>query len=273
MSLTRDLRRAFDDNQFVLFYQPVVDLGTNRVVGAEALIRWQHPQRGLVMPDEFIGVVEDGDLAVPVGRWVVESAIAQAADWQPASDDELFGMSVNVDPQQLRDPGFVETVAGALRRHGLPARALVLEITERMLTAQEPQILRAMDQLKALGVGLAVDDFGTGYAALGYLRRFPVTTLKIDRSFVSARDKSVDDRALVEAIIRLGETFGLGLVAEGVETPEQCESLLSLGCQRAQGYLFARGLEAAEATAYIMAHSGDGRRSRDSEENVPALAL
>jgi diguanylate cyclase (GGDEF)-like protein/PAS domain S-box-containing protein len=272
MSLARDLRRALDDEQFVLFYQPVLDLDSGRVVGAEALIRWQHPERGLVMPDEFIGVVEEGELAVPVGRWVVETAIAQAAAWQSSARSKLFRMSVNVDPQQLRDPGFVGTVAGALRRHGLPARALVLEITERMLTAQEPQILRAMDQLKALGVGLAVDDFGTGYAALGYLRRFPVTTLKIDRSFVSARDKSADDRALVEAIVRLGETFGLGLVAEGVETPEQCGSLLSLGCQRAQGFLFARGLSAAEATEYITAHSaGDISLARD--ETYPSLAL
>jgi EAL domain-containing protein (putative c-di-GMP-specific phosphodiesterase class I) len=168
-------------------------------------------------------------------------------------------MSVNVAPRQLSDPGFVEVVTNALALHGLAPSGLVLEITERMLTAQEPQVVRAMHELKDHGIGLAIDDFGTGYAALGYLRRFPVTTLKIDRSFVKGVDQSLDDHALVEAIIRLGETFGLGLVAEGIETVGQRDALVSLGCARGQGFMYARGLPPDEATAYIASHSGNGR--------------
>ena len=164
-------------------------------------------------------------------------------------------MSVNVAPRQLCDPGFVDLVTSALQLHGLAPSALVLEITERMLTAQEPQTVSAMHRLTDLGVGIAVDDFGTGYAALGYLRRFPVSTLKIDRSFVSGVDSSADDHALVEAIIRLGETFGLNLVAEGIQTCGQRDALMALGCDQGQGFLYSRALPGAEAAAYILLQS------------------
>jgi EAL domain-containing protein (putative c-di-GMP-specific phosphodiesterase class I) len=186
----------------------------------------------------------------------METAIAQAATWQPVSGtEEPLRMSVNVAPRQLCDPGFVDLVTSALTLHGLAPSALVLEITERMLTAQEPQTVLAMRQLTELGVGVAVDDFGTGYAALGYLRRFPISTLKIDRSFVSGVDSSADDHALVEAIIRLGETFGLNLVAEGIQTRGQRDALMALGCRQGQGFLYSRALPAAEASAYILLQS------------------
>ncbi|HYO31429.1 MAG TPA: EAL domain-containing protein [Nocardioidaceae bacterium] len=257
LSMVRDLQRALDEGQFVLHYQPVLNLGSGHVVGTEALLRWQHPVRGLVFPGEFIDAVEGGDLAVPVGTWVLETAIAQAVSWQPlAGGGTGVRMSVNVAPRQLADPAFVDIVTRALVRHGLPSSALTVEITERTLTAENPQIVSAMEQLKGLGVGLAIDDFGTGYAALGYLRRFPVTTLKIDQSFVNGVDKSTNERSLVEAIIRLGETFGLDLVAEGIETPSQRDALRAMGCEQGQGFLYARGLSVPEIAAYIQLQSG-----------------
>ncbi|MGA8211496.1 MAG: EAL domain-containing protein [Nocardioidaceae bacterium] len=251
-----DLHRGLDEDQFVLHYQPIVELASGRVVGAEALVRWQHPDRGLVFPGEFIDVVEQGDLAVPFGLWVIETAVAQAVAWQRfAPVRGMFKMSVNVAPRQLADPLFFGQVVDTLDRYGLEPRALTLEITERMLTTQDDQVVASMRQLKHKGVGLAVDDFGTGYAALGYLRRFPVSTLKIDRSFVNGVDVSDDDRALVNAVLRLGETLDLDLVAEGIETPAQRDALVALGCERGQGFLFSRGLPAEEATALLGAQA------------------
>ena len=258
LSKVRDLQRAMEEGQFVLHYQPVLQLGTGRVVGTEALLRWQHPTRGLTWPSEFIDVVEQGDLAVPLGQWIIETAIAQAVTWQPTvPDEEPIRMNVNIAPRQLEDPRFVDIVTEALHKHGLSPSAFTLEITERTLTTQQPQVVSAMKQLKQLGVGLAIDDFGTGYAALGYLRRFPVTTLKIDKSFVTGVDKSTDERSLVEAIIRLGETFELDLVAEGIETLSQRDALVTLGCHKGQGFLFAQALSAAELSAYITTHQSD----------------
>jgi EAL domain-containing protein (putative c-di-GMP-specific phosphodiesterase class I) len=169
-------------------------------------------------------------------------------------------MTVNVAPRQLRDPGFVAHVTAALTLHALDPHALTIEITERTLVAQDSQIVLTMQRLKTLGVGLAVDDFGTGYAALGYLRRFPVTTLKIDRSFVSGVDRAGDDHALVEAIIRLGETFGLDVVAEGIETSKQRDALLALGCEQGQGFLFAAALEPVDFTPVLLGNADDRAR-------------
>lgn len=256
VELRSDLERALDRDEFVLHYQPVVELASGSIVGVEALIRWQHPTKGLVMPGHFIDAVEETDLALPMGAWVLEHAVARASAWQremPASGD--LRMSVNVAPRQLHDPAFVGVVAGILARHGLPARSLTLEITERLLAGEDPQAVTAMTELRALGVALALDDFGTGYSALGYLRRFPVDALKIDRSFVTGIERSPDDRALVEAIVRLGETFCLGLVAEGIETEGQCEALVAIGCEMGQGYLFSKPVTEAELTALLIAQA------------------
>jgi len=253
----RDLERALAGDQFVLHYQPILDLESGRVIAAEALVRWQHPERGLVLPGEFIDAVEESDIAVPLGQWVLEKSIEQCALWQEFADgDEPFRISVNVAPRQLRDPAFVAVVSESLALHGLPPEALILEITERLIVGQDPQINFATSMLKGLGVRLAVDDFGTGYSALGYLRRFPVGSLKIDRSFVDGLEDSADDRALVEAIVSLGRTFGLGLVAEGIETEGQREALLRLGCNQGQGFLYSPGLPADEATSYFRSHTG-----------------
>jgi diguanylate cyclase (GGDEF)-like protein/PAS domain S-box-containing protein len=254
-----ELANAVRRDEFVLHYQPIVALDTGGVIGMEALLRWQHPERGLLCPGDFIDLIEESDLAIVVGAWVIDRAVAQAAEWQrfgPA--DGVMKMSVNVAPRELARSGFVDTVVTALRRHGLTPRALVLEITERMLAGKDPQIAQAMVELQELGVRLAVDDFGTGYAALGYLRRFPVSTLKIDRSFVAGLGHSPDDQALVEAIIRLGETFDLDLIAEGVETEGQRVELLRMGCRYAQGYHYSRPLPAEDAELFIRAQPSPG---------------
>lgn len=247
-----ELELAVERDQFVLHYQPIVALDTSLVVGFEALIRWQHPERGLLPPADFIDVVEDSDLALSVGAWVIDKAVEQAAQWQGTGPDGgVLKMGVNVTPHEFAHPRFAELVISALERHGLTPEALVLEITERILAGRDPQIVRAMAQLHEHGVHLAIDDFGTGYSALGYLRRFPVSILKIDRSFVDGIGTSSDDRALVEAIVRLGETFGLDVVAEGVETEQQRDELVRLGCHFAQGYHYSRPLPAAQATRFI----------------------
>ena len=258
IQLRRDLERGLERSEFLLHYQPVVQLCTGRVIGIEALVRWQHPSKGLIFPGDFIDAVEETELALPLGRWVLERAVAQAALWERAHPGPVpLRVSVNVAPRQLRDPDFAGMVAGTLARYGLPARALALEITERMLAGEDPQILAALSALRDLGVSLALDDFGTGYSALAYLRRFPVNELKIDRSFIGGIDRSGDDHALVEAIVRLAQTFGLGLIAEGIETEGQREALLRLGCVEGQGYLFSRPIPAGEMDILLAAQAAE----------------
>jgi diguanylate cyclase (GGDEF)-like protein/PAS domain S-box-containing protein len=265
--MARELERAVEHAEFRLYYQPIVSLDTGHVLGVEALLRWQHPERGLVFPGEFIDMVEESDMAIDMGSWVIDQALEQAAEWQRfAPAGGTLKMSLNVAPRQLAHADFVDTVVGALNRHGVPAEALVLEITERMLAGKEPQIVQTMAQLQELGVRLAVDDFGTGYSSLGYLRRFPVSTLKIDRSFVQGLGQSPDDQALVEAIVSLGQTFDLDLVAEGVETEDQRVALRRMGCQAGQGFLYSRAVPPDVAEAYIAAHAPD-------ESSLPIAVL
>ncbi|CAA9316557.1 MAG: diguanylate cyclase/phosphodiesterase (GGDEF & EAL domains) with PAS/PAC sensor(s) [uncultured Nocardioidaceae bacterium] len=265
--LARDLENAIREREFVLFYQPVVSLEDGRLLGVEALLRWQHPERGLLLPGGFIDAVERSELAVALGAWVIEEAVAQAARWRAAGTvGPDFRVNVNVAPRQLAEPGLVDVVTAALADHRLPPDALVLEITERVLAGNEPETVQVMHRLNQAGVRLVLDDFGTGYSALSYLRRFPVSGLKIDRSFVSGLNTSADDAALVEAIIRLAQTFDLDLVAEGVETGSQSVILSRLGCRKAQGFLYSPPLPAAEITDRL-AHD-----LRDTHHNVPVLA-
>ncbi len=250
--LARDLERAIREQEFVLHYQPVVSLEDGRLLGAEALIRWQHPDRGLLLPGGFIDAVERSELGVALGQWVIEEAVAQAAHWRRTGTVGAdFRVNVNVAPRQLADRGLVDVVLATLERHGLPPEALVLEITERVLAGNEPETIEVMNRLHRAGVLLVLDDFGTGYSALSYLRRFPVSGLKIDRSFVSGLNTSADDAALVEAIVRLAQTFDLDLVAEGVETGAQSLILSRLGCTKAQGYLYSPPLPAGDITARL----------------------
>jgi diguanylate cyclase (GGDEF)-like protein/PAS domain S-box-containing protein len=234
------LRRALERQQFVLAYQPRVDLDSGRIVAAEALLRWRIPKRGTIAPQRFIALAEETGLIVPIGKWVLQTACAQNKAWQ---DEGLppIGVSVNVSARQFRQQeNLVQTVAEVLRDTGLEARYLELELTESMVMHDAPQLVAMLDQLKDLGVQIAVDDFGTGYSSLSYLKRFPVDRLKIDRSFVEHIASDPDDATIVRTIIALGHNLGLKVVAEGVESDEQLRFLRSNLCDEAQGFLLGR---------------------------------
>jgi EAL domain-containing protein (putative c-di-GMP-specific phosphodiesterase class I) len=218
-------------------------------------VRWQHPGRGLVSPADFIPLAEETGLVVPLGRWVLREAVRQAARWRAdlgaaAAADYV---SVNVSAQQLRDDHFVAEVRDALAEEGLPPECLLLEITETALVHDTPATVARLAALRALGVRLAVDDFGTGYSSLGYLQRFPVDVLKIDRVFVDGLQRGGSDAALARTVVALGGSLGLRTVAEGVETAEQAAALRAMGCTYAQGFLFARPLTAAAVEARLRA--------------------
>ena len=239
--LAADLRAALAGEQLVIHYQPVVALETGEVEGVEALLRWNHPERGLVPPLRFVPLAEESGLIVPIGRWVLEQACRQAAEWLAAGVvAPAFAMSVNVSVRQLHDDAFVGHVAEALAVTGLAPGALVLEVTETALVQDVEVANLRLAELKALGVRIAIDDFGTGYSSLDYLRRFPVDVLKIDKSFVDGVTGGDEGRALVQAIVDMGRSLRLELVAEGIEGADQLEELRATGCASGQGYLFAR---------------------------------
>jgi len=246
--LEREMREALVQRQFTLHYQPQVDRN-GRMLGAEALIRWQHLERGLVQPGEFIRLAEDTHLIVPIGRWVLDEACRQLAAWQNEAATARLSLAVNVSPLQFRDPGFISGVAAALENSGAPARQLKLEITESLFLADIANTIERLTTLKReLGVSLSLDDFGTGYSSLNYLKRLPIDQVKIDRSFVSDVHCNPSDAAIAAAVIALGQTFGLEVVAEGVETTEQRDALIALGYDRFQGYLYGRPVPIADFT-------------------------
>ncbi|MDH4188720.1 MAG: EAL domain-containing protein [Betaproteobacteria bacterium] len=251
LSLEGGLRRAIEREEFVLHYQPQVTLRGARLVGAEALLRWNHPERGLVMPDEFIPVAESCGLIVPIGEWVLRTACAQNRRWQAAGLPEL-PVAVNISARQFR-PDFVRIVRQVLADTGLDARYLELEITETLLMKNIEATTASLGLLNDLGVALAVDDFGTGYSSLYYLKRFPVDKLKIERAFVQDITVDPDDAALVRAIVNLGHSLGLRVTAEGVETEEHFAYLLGAGCDEGQGYHFGRPVAASEYEALLRA--------------------
>jgi len=238
--LLEQLRHAITDGQLRLHYQPRVEVGSGAVVGVEALVRWQHPTRGLLPPSEFVDVAEESGLVRELGAWVLEEAVAQAVRWERHPGGGAVQMAVNVSARQLVDPRLVPTITGLLERHGLPADRLVLEITETALMRQPEVALAALSHLRALGLHLAVDDFGTGYSSFTYLKRFPVDELKIDRSFVAGMTTDPRDHAIVASCVGLGHALGVLVVGEGVETPQQRAALEALGCDLAQGYSFSR---------------------------------
>ena len=236
--LEQSLHRALGRDELRLHYQPVVELSTGRCVGAEALIRWEHPQRGLVMPDAFIQVAEDAGLIVPFGAWVLDEACRQRAAWgRDRRCDDSFRLSVNLSARQFADADLVGTIEGALERAGLTGSALCLEITESVLMDDARLTVGTLADLRALGLRLSVDDFGTGYSSLSYLKRFALDEVKIDQSFVEGLGRDPDDEVLVRAIVSLADALHLEAVAEGVETEQQLETLRSLGCDRVQGFL------------------------------------
>jgi diguanylate cyclase (GGDEF)-like protein len=254
LRLESDLRRALENDELDLAYQPVYEIETGRPVAVEALLRWRHPTRGPVSPAEFVPVAEDSGLIVPIGRWVLQKACGQVAAWRrrlPA--DVPLRLCVNLSARHVARPEVVSDVALALRTSGLPPECLALEITESVLMEEGETAQAALGDLRGLGVALYLDDFGTGYSSLGYLRRFPLDALKIDRSFVEGITDSTEARELIGAIIAMARGLGLLVVAEGVETAAQLAQLAQLGCPRAQGFHLAPPLPAEEAAALLVA--------------------
>jgi diguanylate cyclase (GGDEF)-like protein len=236
----QDLQRALPAGEFRLFYQPKVALDTDLIVGTEALLRWQHPERGLVTPADFIPLAEQTGLIVAIGDWVIAEACLQASRWHRSFPDRpALVVSVNVSPRQF-GPGLVDVVAAALAAAGTDPKSLCLEVTESVLMNDVEGSVAILEQIAALGVEVSIDDFGTGYSSLAYLKHFPLTELKIDKSFVDGLGNDGDDTAIVAAVIALAHALDLCVVAEGVETAEQLQRLRTLGCEQAQGFLFAR---------------------------------
>jgi diguanylate cyclase (GGDEF)-like protein/PAS domain S-box-containing protein len=250
LELESRLRRALERDQFLLHYQPRVELCTGRIIGAEALIRWTLPEQGLVAPGRFIPLAEETGLIVPIGKWVLKQACAQNKAWQDAGLEPIV-VSVNVSARQFRQDNLVRTIAEVLEETGLEARYLEIELTESMVMHDAAQLVAMLDVIKRLGVQISVDDFGTGYSSLSYLKRFPVDRLKVDRSFVEQLATDDDDATIVRAIITLGHNLGLKVVAEGVEQEEQVNFLRLNHCDEAQGFIFCRPIEAAALAARL----------------------
>jgi diguanylate cyclase len=253
--LLERLRGAVERDEMVLHYQPIIRLADERMVGVEALVRWQPPGERMVPPDRFIPAAEDSGLIVPIGAWVLREACHAAAEWHRRDGAVL---SVNVSPRQLREPDLGAQVLDALRSSGLPPKALILEITEGVLVASgqvTEQAIRHLSMLRERGARVAVDDFGTGYSSLAYLRDLPIDQIKIDKSFMPPPgEPEPAARSMVKAVIDLAGGLGLGTVAEGVETAEQVALLRELGCERAQGFYFSRPVPAADAGRLLAVH-------------------
>jgi diguanylate cyclase (GGDEF)-like protein/PAS domain S-box-containing protein len=243
-----DLHRALERNELVVHYQPIATLRTGRVVGFEALLRWNHPERGLVPPADFIPLAEETGLIVPIGAWVLETACRQLVHWQTVRDRDSdrggLAMNVNLSPRQLADPTLAASVARILEDTKVDPAAVCLELTENTLMQNQASATAAMRALRELGVYISIDDFGTGYSSLSYLKRFPVSALKIDRSFIDGLGRDNEDTSIVEAIVTLAHALGLTAVAEGLETPTQLDALRVIGCDYAQGFLLGRPLPA-----------------------------
>jgi len=248
LALETELRHAIERDELELHYQPIVSLATGRIADFEALIRWRHPEHGLIPPDRFIPLAEETGLIIPIGQWVLETACRQLNTWQRRFQNDKLGMSINLSARQFQQPTLVEDIAHALRATGLPAANLMVEVTESLAMRDAASAATILAELKVLGVRVAIDDFGTGYSSLSYLHRFPADVLKIDRSFVSRLGRERHDLAIVEAIVALARGLDMEVTAEGIETNEQLARLRTLRCEHGQGYLFSRPLAALAAT-------------------------
>jgi diguanylate cyclase (GGDEF)-like protein len=275
MTMEAALRRALKNDEFVLHFQPRVSAATGRATGAEALLRWRHPQWGLVEPARFVPLLEETGLIVPVGAWVLAEACRQARAWQAAGLAALR-VSVNLSSRQFRSDALLEAVGEALRTSGLAPALLEIELTESLLVENVEHAMGVMGKLKAAGAAISIDDFGTGYSSLGYLKRFPIDSLKIDKSFVRDIATSPKDAAIVKAISALARSLGIGLIAEGVEEPWQAEFLRLRHCTEMQGYLFSRPLPAeslseALTRVFPMPPASAARASIHSVESLRQL--
>jgi diguanylate cyclase (GGDEF)-like protein/PAS domain S-box-containing protein len=255
MQLRTELNQAIADGAFVLYYQPIVDLPTGQPRGLEALVRWQHPVRGMVPPLEFIQVAEESGLIVPLGEWVLKTAVAAAAEWQRDYPNDPPYVSVNVSVRQFRAPNFVDLVLGEVARAGLRPDRLTVEITESLLLGDQEQINLDIARLRVAGIKVSIDDFGTGYSSLSYLHRVPVDTLKLDKSFVDTISTSSQQLDLVRGIIQLAHTLHLDVVAEGIETAEDQAHLIGAGCGYGQGFYFARPMPEDEVPQWLAANT------------------
>jgi diguanylate cyclase (GGDEF)-like protein len=240
LQLETDLHGALERGEFELFYQPVVHLQTAAVTGGEALLRWNHPTRGLLTPDQFLSTSEEIGVIVAIGDWVLNEACRQAMRWQPKDSNQAMTMAVNLSAPELLAADFITRLGTTLATTGLAPELLVLEISERLVVSDAPLIRERIDEIRGLGVRIAIDDFGTGYLSLAYLRELPVDILKIDRSFVETLGSDAQSSALVRSIVAIADALNVGTIAEGVETAEQIEVLTALGCEVAQGYWFAK---------------------------------
>lgn len=249
-SLEAGLRHALAEDQLELHYQPLIDAKSGQITSAEALVRWNHPERGQIPPADFIGIAEETGLILPLGKWVLETACLEAGSWPNA-----MSVAVNLSPVQFREPALVEMVADALRRSNLPPERLELEITEGVLLHDEVRTLQILGELRALGVRISMDDFGTGYSSLSYLRKFPFDKIKIDQSFVRQVPDDAESAAIVRAIITMGSCLGMLTTVEGVETSAQFDFSVSEGCDTIQGYLISMPLDQRDFTAFIGSHS------------------
>jgi diguanylate cyclase (GGDEF)-like protein len=271
LAMREGLRHAIARGELHLAYQPKVDMRSGEVIGVEALVRWQHPERGLVSPTDFIPLAEETGLIVPIGEWVLRTACFQHMAWQHAGLP-AFGVSVNVSARQFRERTLIEQVARALADSGLEARFLELELTESMVMDDLESALLSMKALQAMGVQLSIDDFGTGYSSLSALKRFPIARLKIDRAFVRDIPDDDEDKAIAKAIISLGHELNLKVIAEGVENEQQLEFLRANGCDEMQGYLFSPPVSPAQLAVLVKtrlgAHRAGARRASPKPADV-----
>ncbi len=239
LTLEYSLQKALNEQQFVVYYQPIVNLISKEIVGAEALIRWRHPDLGMVPPAQFIPIAEETGLIVPIGEWVLETACRQMSIWQNRSDKHLV-LSVNLSARQFQQHDLISMVQKAINRADFNPAGLKLEITESVGMKDPERTIEILNELKAMGITIAIDDFGTGYSSLNYLKRFPIDTIKIDRSFIMEMKTDSNDTAIVKAIIAIAHSLKLDVIAEGVEKPEQAEYLLRHGCTHVQGFYFSK---------------------------------
>jgi predicted signal transduction protein with EAL and GGDEF domain len=251
--LEMDLRDALTSGQFFLAYQPIFNLRSGETTGVEALLRWRHPDRGVVQPDDFIPVLEESGMIVDVGRWVLQEACRQGSRWHARG--HRLDVSVNVSARQLETDQLIEDISHALEDSGFDARSLIVEITETAIMRNVSTVVSRLLALKETGVRIAIDDFGTGYSSLAYLQQFPVDTLKIDRSFISTMADSPESGALIRTLVQLGKALGLETLAEGIEESAQYSQLERDQCDSGQGYLYARPLDADSLEAFLTARS------------------
>jgi len=252
--LEMDLREALAGRQYFLVYQPIFNLASGAPTGVEALLRWHHPDLGLLQPSRFIPLAEETGLIVPIGKWVLETACAQNMAWQRQGLPAIR-IAVNLSPRQFADPNLLHDIRAALEKSGMPAQLLELEITESMVMHNVERTVRVLEAIKSLGITLAIDDFGTGYSSMSLVKKFPIDALKIDRSFVREIMNDSEDKAIADAIIALGRALNLTIVAEGVETAEQEAFLRAHNCDEIQGYLISKPVPADEFASFLANHT------------------